>query len=177
VKPLRFSKGITDRADRDEEIYTPPEIPENASAREVGIVLIGVVASLRDQFLKANRARDARDRRRFLALSGAITGLIIDIILSVVAFSLINANHDLVTELGRQQATISYQQAEIHSEQLLSCQNSNATRATAKSVWFGVLDQFNAPGVNAATRAFAQQAEVRIAKAYQPVDCSKAFRP
>jgi hypothetical protein len=176
VKLLRFSENTASGQNGDGGVYVPPEIPENATAREVGIVLIQVVASLRDQFIKANKARDARDRRRFLALSGAITGLVIDIILSLIAFSLINANHDLVTELGRQQATISRQQAEIHQNQLDSCRNSNATRATAKSVWFGVLDQFNEPGVNAATRAFAQQAEVRIARAYKQVDCSKAFR-
>lgn len=175
MKLVRFSEDIANGDGNDEEIDVP-EIPENATAREVGIVLIQVVASLRNQFVKANKARDARDRRRFLALSGAITGLVIDIILSLIAFNLINGNHDLVTELGRQQVTITQQQDEIHQSQLQSCQNSNATRATAKSVWFGVLGQFDAPGVDAATRAFAEKAELRIAQAYQPVDCSKLFR-
>lgn len=159
-----------------------PEIPPGATAAQAAAILIQVVGSLAEQFARANRARDRRDRRRLLMLAATAGGLVLDIGLSVLAFFLVGglAHADHVTAqqqqvITRQAAELARQAAEIHQNQLSNCASTNKTRATVRSTWHSVLDQFDTPAATAATRQFVATQEGKIDQAYKPVNCAQAY--
>lgn len=169
------------------EMETPddfviPEIPDSASTREIGIIMIQTIGGLARQFNRANEARDARDRKRSYTLSGVAIGLLIDVALSLLAFKLIAGLNQANVTIAHQQGIITSQQkqlavqaTQIHDNQLDACATSNKTRTIVMGTWDEVLNEFLIGSPSPTTVAFVKSNEADIAKAYKQIDCKVVY--
>lgn len=136
--------------------------PVNAWARmaELGQLLDEVSRRLKtvSDAQIVDRASSRRTRRLALGLAMSI---VLDVLLTVVVALL------TITSLN--------QNATLHASQLVSCANSNDTRAEQRRLWAYIL-RISAPPKTAAAKAQEQQFVAFVNATFAPVNCAAIYR-